>query len=167
MTVGGGPPSAEVRRAVSDEFDRLHWVELESDRLLATMGIGPFTYDQPDWRIRAAVVFAAGDPAVGFVSVELVDGEALIAQLSVLPELGRLGIGRSLLDEAIRWALGQGLTGVTLTTFRDVPWNAPFYVRVGFVEVVDLDPGLAAIREDEREKGLDAMGPRLAMRLPL
>jgi len=167
MTVGAGHPSTEVRRAVSEEFDRLHRVELESDRLLATVGMGPFTYDRQDPGFRSAVVFAAGDPAVGFVSIEPVDGEAHIAQLSVLPELGRLGIGRSLLDGAIRWAQGQGLAGITLTTFRDVPWNAPFYVRVGFIEVVDPAPGLAAIREEERERGLDAMGPRLAMRLPL
>jgi len=165
MTDGVGNPSVDVRPVVSDEF--VHWVELESDRLLATVGIGPFSYDDQDWRLRAAVVFAAGDPAVGFVSVELADGEAHIAQLSVLPELGRQGIGRSLLDEAIRWALGQGLTGVTLTTFRDVPWNAPFYRRAGFFEVVDPATGLAAIREDEVEKGLDAMGPRLAMRLAI
>jgi GNAT superfamily N-acetyltransferase len=167
VTDGASTPSSEVRRAISDEFDRLHWVELESDRLLATVGIGPFAGVEQDGLSRAAVIFAAGDPAVGFVSVELVDHEAHIAQLSVLPEHGRHGIGRSLLDEAILWAQGQGLTGVTLTTFRDVPWNAPFYLRVGFVEVVNPAPGLATIRRDERERGLDAMGLRLAMRLTL
>lgn len=74
---------------------------------------------------------------------------------------------RSLLDEAIHWAQGQGLEGVTLTTFRDVPWNAPFYSSVGFVEVVDPALGLAAIRRDEQERGADAMGRRLAMRMAL
>ena len=165
MTDGSTNPSAEVRRAGSDEFERLHWVELQSDELLATIGIGPFPYDDQDWRLRVTVVFAAGDPAVGFVGVELIDDEAHIAQLSVLPELGRQGIGRSLLDEALRWARGQGLAGVTLTTFRSVPFNAPFYEKVGFMEVVDPAPGLAAIRRNEKERGIDAMGPRLAMRL--
>ena len=167
MTDGAGTPLEEVRQAVPDEFDQLQWVELESDRLLTTIGIGPFTYEDQDQCSRAAVVFAVGGPAVGFVSVELLDDEAHIAQLSVLPELGRRGIGRALLDEAIHWAEGQGLEGVTLTTFRDVPWNAPFYSTVGFIEVVDPAPGLAAIRRNEWERGLDAMGPRLAMRLPL
>ena len=167
MTDRAGNPSAEVRRAVSDEFDRLRWVELESDRLLATVGIGPCADDHGDRLARAAVVFAAGDPVGGFVSVELVDDEAHIAQLSVLPELGRQGIGRSLLDKAILWAQEMGMPGVTPTTFRDVPWNAPFYRRVGFVEVFDPATGLATIRRDERKRGLDAMGPRLAMRLAL
>jgi ribosomal protein S18 acetylase RimI-like enzyme len=94
VTDGASTPSSEVRRAISDEFDRLHWVELESDRLLATVGIGPFAGVEQDGLSRAAVIIAAGDPAVGFVSVELVDHEAHIAQLSVLPEHGRHGIGR-------------------------------------------------------------------------
>lgn len=167
MTEGVGTPSTEVRRAGSDEFDRLRWVELESDRLLATVDIGPFDDDDQDRLELAAVIFAAGDPAVGFVSIELVDDEGHIAQLSVLPELGRQGIGRALLDQAIHWAHGRGLAAVTLTTFRHVPWNAPFYTGVGFVEVIDPAPGLAIIRSHERESGLDVMGPRLAMRLAL
>ena len=127
MSGGAGTPPVEIRRARPDEFDRLLWVELESDRLLAAIGIGPFTYDNLDQRTRAVVVFASGEPVVGFVSVELVDDEAHIAQLSVLPELGRRGIGGALLDEAVSWARGQALEGVTLTPFRDVPWNAPVY----------------------------------------
>jgi GNAT superfamily N-acetyltransferase len=129
--------------------------------------MGPFPEDDRDGLDTAEVVLAAGDPAVGFVSVRLLDGDAHIGQLSVVPEYGRRGIGRRLLDEAIGWARHQGLSGVTLTTFRDVPWNAPFYLRVGFEELVDLPPGLAAVRTDERERGFDAMGPRLAMRLAL
>ena len=167
MTDGSADPSTDVRQAFSGEFDRLCWVESQSDRLLATIGIGPFAYDDEDQYFRATVVFASGDPAVGFVSVDLVDDEAHISQLSVLPEVGRQGIGRSLLDEAIHWARGEGLGGVTLTTFRDVPWNAAFYAKVGFREVVDPAPGLAAIRKDEGVRGLDAMGPRLAMRLAI
>jgi GNAT superfamily N-acetyltransferase len=153
-----------IRRAVPEEFDRLRQVELESDRLLAQVGIGPFL-DVDDHRlVEEAVVFAAGEPAVGFVSVRMVDGEAHIDQLSVVPEHGRQGIGRALLDHAISWARHQGLPGVTLTTFSHVPWNAPFYRRVGFEVVSHPTPGLAAIRADERELGIDAMGPRVAMR---
>ena len=158
---------AAVRRAEPDEFERLRWVETESDRLLAQIGIGPFPDDDHDRLDAAAVVLAAGDPAVGFVSVRLVDGEAHVDQLSVVPECGGRGIGRDLLDAAIRWARHQGLSGVTLTTFRDVPWNAPFYLRVGFEVLVDLPSGLDAVRADERERGFDAMGPRVAMRLAL
>ena len=49
-----------------------------------------------------------------------------------------------------------GLRGVTLTTFRDVPWNAPFYRRLGFevLDPEDLTPGLAAAFADEARRGL-------------
>ncbi len=167
MTDGTGHAPAVVRPAVSAEFDRLRWVERESDRLMAQLGMGPFPADDHDRLAAAAVVFAAGVPAVGFVSVLLIDDEAHIDQLSVVPERGGHGIGRDLLEEAIHWARRHGLSGVTLATFEDVPWNAPFYRRVGFEVVTDLPPGLDAVRNHERASGLDAMGPRVAMRLAL
>jgi GNAT superfamily N-acetyltransferase len=161
-------PPVVVRQAAPHEFARLRWIELESDRLYETVGIGPFPEDPTLGGVAEAdIVFAAGDPPVGFVSVVLVDGEAHVDQLSVLPERGGRGIGRALLDRAIRWARDEGLAAVTLTTYRDVPWNAPFYARVGFEVVADPAPGLAAIRAHERDTGVDAMGPRVAMRLVL
>ncbi|HEX7442570.1 MAG TPA: GNAT family N-acetyltransferase [Acidimicrobiales bacterium] len=155
-----------VRLATPGEFARLRWVELESDKLMEQVGIGPFPEDDGGDRLSgASVVFASGDPAVGFVSVRPVDDGAHVDQLSVLPANGRRGIGRALLDRAVDWARDEGLAGVTLTTFRDVPWNAPFYRTVGFEVVAHPAPGLGAIRTHERAVGLDALGPRVAMRL--
>ena len=150
------------------EFARLRAIELEADDLYLTVGIGPFPVDDVHDRLdQMAVVFVAGDPPVGFVSVELLDGEAHIDQLSVLATHGGRGTGRALLDEAIRWARVEGLAGVTLTTFRDVPWNAPFYRRLGFEVVTEPANGLAGRRADERSEGFDGFGPRVAMRLAL
>ena len=161
-------PPADVRPARPDEFPRLREIELEADDLYATVGIGPFPVDAVHDRLdEVAAVFAAGDPAIGFVSIDVVDGDAHIDQLSVLPARGRRGAGRALLDEAVRWAREAGLPGVTLTTFRDVPWNGPWYARYGF-EVVDVPAGgLAAVRDAERAEGIDRFGPRVAMRLEL
>lgn len=157
-----------IRVAGPGEFDRLRWVELESDKLMEEVGIGPFPEDGEGNRLAAAAAaFATGDPAVGFVSIRLVDDGGHVDQLSVLPDHGRRGLGRALLDQAIGWARDEGLPVVTLTTFRDVPWNAPFYRRVGFEVVADPAPGLAAIRAHERAIGDDALGPRVAMRLVL
>ncbi len=157
-----------VRTADPAEFERLRWIEIESDRLYENVGIGPFANDETENHLAvAAAVLVAGDPAVGFVSLEIVDGDAHVDQLSVLPSHGRRGIGRALLDGAIRWARDGGHHAVTLTAFRDVPWNAPFYGRLGFVIVTDLPPGLTAIRDHERTAGLDTEGPRVAMRLTL
>jgi len=157
-----------VRPARPDEYARLREIELEADGLYRTVGMPPFPEDDAHNRLdRVDVVFAAGDPPVGFVSVQVVDGCAHIDQLSVLTGHGGRGTGRALLDEAIRWGERSGLAGVTLTTFRDVPWNAPFYRRVGFEVVEEPPPGLAAIRGEERAEGFDDFGPRVAMLLPL
>ena len=59
------------------------------------------------------------------------------------------------------------LPAVTLTTFRDVPWNAPFYARLGFRVIEALSPGLQAIRDHERDIGDDAFGSRVAMQIDL
>ena len=104
-----------------------------------------------------------GDPPVAYVLAEEVDGYGHVEQVSVHPGHSRRGIGAALVDHVGVWAAGRGLAGLTLTTFADVPWNAPYYARLGFVVVTDLTPGLRAIREHEAARGLDAW-PRVAMR---
>jgi hypothetical protein len=64
-----------------------------------------------------------------------------------------------------RWAVSNGYESVTLTTFRDPPWNMPFYARLGF-EVVpreELSSALRAVVDDESRRGLDA-SHRVVMR---
>jgi len=139
-------------------------IEEASDALFAQVGMGPFAPDDEDHLDLAVAVFACDDPALGFASVGEVDGAAHLWQLSVLPSAGRQGRGTALVSAVCDWAGRAGYGAVTLTTFRDVPWNAPFYARLGF-EVVDrLTPGLAAIRHHERVGGDDDFGPRVAMR---
>jgi GNAT superfamily N-acetyltransferase len=78
------------------------------------------------------------------------------------------GAGRALIAAVEEEARTRGLPAVTLTTFRDIPWNAPFYARCGFVELSDenLGPFLTLVREKEVEIGLDVAN-RCAMRLAL
>ena len=119
-------------------------------------------------RLReAAVVLVAGRPAVGFARVDVVDGLAHLEQLGVLPEDTRMGIGGELVEAACRWAADQGLRAITLITFADVPWNAPFYAARGFREIDELTPGLAELRDWERDLGLDRVGRRVVMRRDL
>jgi GNAT superfamily N-acetyltransferase len=160
--------SDEIRVARPDEFAALRSIEDAADSVFADVGIGPFKQSEDDNHLeQAAVVFATGDPAVGFACVELVDGAAHIWQLSVHPRAARQGRGRALVEAVCEWARANGLPAVTLTTFRDVAWNGPFYAKLGFREFDDLSPGLAAIREHERAIGDDDFGPRIAMRKEL
>jgi len=110
-------------------------------------------------------VFVSGDPPVGFVWLNLVCGQAHIEELAVLQSAGRRGLGRGLVEASCGWAEQAGYRSVTLCTYRDVPWNGPFYRSAGFVE---LEPDawcadLATLRATERANGLDDFGPRVVM----
>lgn len=158
----------ELRTARPDEHGLLRQIEDEADGLFLTVGIGPFAPDGiADHLAAAAVVLVAGDPPVGFASVEIVDGVAHLWQLAVRPAAGRQGIGTALVRAVCDWAAAHGYPAVTLTTYRDVAWNGPFYRRLGFRDLEELTPGLAAIRDHEKAIGDDTFGPRVAMRRDL
>jgi N-acetylglutamate synthase-like GNAT family acetyltransferase len=84
-------------------------------------------------------------------------GVVHLAEIDVHPEHGRRGIGTQLVKAVCQWAVANGYRSVTLTTFREVPWNMPFYERLGFEEIpaAELTPGLIAIIEEETNRGLD------------
>ena len=88
-----------------------------------------------------------------------------LAALSVFQRHGRAW--GALLDAVAAWAAQRGLPATTLTTFADVPWNAPYYQRLGFRVLAEseLTDGLRRIREHEAARGLAAW-PRVTMRRP-
>lgn len=103
-------------------------------------------------------VALANDVPVGFAHVEVIEPTAAhLEEIDVHPEHGRSGLGRRLVLAICAWAETAGYPSVTLTTFRDVPWNMPFYVRLGF-EVIppdELSPALNSVVQDETRRGLD------------
>lgn len=104
---------------------------------------------------RVWVALDANGQAVGFVGVEVADGEVGIAEIDVLPSHGRRGIGAALLEHACAWAAESGYPSVVLGTLTDVPWNAPFYARHGFAVIPprQYTPALAAHHAHDRERG--------------
>ena len=50
----------------------------------------------------------------------------------------------------------RGYPAATLSTFRDVPWNGPFYRNHGFRDLqrAEWTPGMPAIRDQEARHGL-------------
>ncbi|MEM1203642.1 MAG: GNAT family N-acetyltransferase [Acidobacteriota bacterium] len=77
---------------------------------------------------------ARSDPGgpVGFALVEMLGGVPHLEEVDVLPEHGRRGLGKALVERVCDWGRDSGFETLTLCTFRDVPWNAPFYGRLGF-----------------------------------
>lgn len=102
-------------------------------------------------------VSASSAPLVGFVMFRPVDDSMYIEQIDVLPAFGRRGIGATMLDAVAQRARGKGFTRLTLSTFREIPWNAPYYRRLGFTDLIDghLTPGLSKVRREHQARGLD------------
>ena len=100
-------------------------------------------------------VAEVGGQAVGFALCGEIDGHAHLFEMDVVPEYGRRGIGSALLQSTCNEAAVCGFSAMTLTTLRDVPWNAPFYATRGFVEMhpSQWEPQLAEIVARERMLG--------------
>lgn len=142
------------------------------------LGPRPFGDDAPpsgavraaqDGILLVAVVPVGGDgdlapPTVlGFAHVLLVDGETHLEQLAVLPEHQGRGVGHQLVEAAAGHATAVGAARLTLRTFAEVPFNAPWYARRGFVRIApDTDLQHRLIRT-ERALGLLDLGPRVTM----
>ncbi|UKA63041.1 GNAT family N-acetyltransferase [Arthrobacter sp. FW306-04-A] len=163
-----------IRAARADELERLRGIEFAAGEIFRSRGMDAIADDEPLtvtelalFQTRGgALVFAdASDVPVAYLLLEHLDGNAHVEQLSVHPSHARRGLGGGLLDAAEKWAQVQGLAWLTLTTFRDVPWNAPYYRRLGFEELDPdmLDDGLRGIVECEGLVGLSRW-PRVAMR---
>lgn len=111
-------------------------------------------------------VALAGEIPVGFAHVEILEEKAAhLEEIDVHPDHGRRGLGRRLVTEVCAWAKEHGYLEVTLTTFRDVAWNMPFYSQLGFEEIptAALTPALIRVIEDETNRGFDP-ARRVAMK---
>jgi GNAT superfamily N-acetyltransferase len=120
-------------------------------------------------RIAAGTLWVADDAAagvIGFLNAEAIGAELHIWEAAVRGDFQQRGIGARLLGAAFDHARAAALTAVTLTTFRDVAWNAPFYARNGFaiVEGDGLGERLTGLLRQEAALG---MPRRCAMRRPV
>ena len=93
---------------------------------------------------------------VGFALVLDFGNYAHLDELSVVPDHGQRGVGSALLRQVCDWATGTGYRAVTLRTFRDVPWNEPFYQRRGFciIDSAKLTSRHVELEQAEQQRGL-------------
>jgi GNAT superfamily N-acetyltransferase len=131
----------------------LEAVERSAAGLFRAVGLG-WIADSPTVPMEALERYRAGgalwvgagadDRPAGFLAATALDGALYIDELSVALEHQRRGVGGALLQRAIEHARQAGYPAVMLNTYRDIPWNAPFYARRGFVEIAGeaVPPGL-------------------------
>ncbi len=164
--------TVEIRERREPSADAHAEIERAADELFrAHFGVLPWNEDAPEPAPHGHVerVFDAVDGAtlVGFAKV-IVAGEYLhLEQLSVSPDHARRGIGGRLVNTVLSAAWAEGFQAVTLRTFADVPWNAPFYERHGFrvVDAVDTEFH-AGLVSTEASLGLMEHGARVHMLAP-
>lgn len=122
--------------------------------------------------IRAGLCWVAAQTRdghrTGFLSAEVQPDGLHIREICVIPPCQKKGIGSALVEMAAVEAAQRGFATLTLTTFRDIGWNEPFYQRLGFVTLSGDDVGsrLSGILADEARHGLPAER-RCAMRRSL
>lgn len=163
-----------VRGAHTDDVSRMQAIELDAGERFRTVGLDsiadgdPPSIDELLAPVRSGTAWVAEDDravVVGYVVAAIVDGEGHVAQVSVARCAAGRGLGARLVEAVAAWATENGFRALTLTTFRDVPWNGPYYERLGFVPLdpAGCGPELLAIRARERDQGIE-ISPRLAMR---
>lgn len=162
----------KIRPAEPADVSFLPVIEAASDTLLTAIGGQPLRGALPPGADRrefasALALLVAGRPGVGFARLEELDGGVHLEQLSVLPGHAGRGMGRALVEAAKSWARERGYGAMSLCTFADVPFNAPFYASCGFAVVAEPTGDLATLRRHEAGLGLDALGRRVAMRVQL
>lgn len=133
--------TARIRFATPADYAAVETIENAADRLLIDWLLPEQWPPAPSGASRASepgyvLVAEAIDTGavVGFVHVIESEKIAHLEQLSVLPEYSRRGCGRMLIDAAKEEARGGKHNRLTLRTYADIPWNAPFYSRAGFAE---------------------------------
>ena len=166
-----------IRPALPDETAIMQAIELDAAKSYAALpGYGfsvvlPARSDDEHAFARdhgARFVVEIDGAVAGFIMVIPLDRAAHIFEAAVLAAYQGRGIGKQLVAVAENYAREKGYAEMTLTTYRDVPWNTPFYERLGYA-VFSPDgerPQMQGLMADEVEQGF-AVAPRVAMKKTL
>lgn len=160
------PDGYAITPAAPEDIPDLVFTDLAASQLFAGTGFIPddeLTDHVPIASLEAAidpghliVARYKGDP-VGFAMTSIREKTLYLDQISVDPKHSRKGLGAALIAQVRKDAVRRGLGSVTLSTFRDVPWNGPYYHRLGFRELPRwrMRRWMREIEAAQAENGLD------------
>lgn len=175
--------SIAVRPAVRHDIESLRSAEEAAAQRFRSIGmawLADASVTPPDIvrrYVEAGTALVAVPPTggiAGFAFYEISGDTCYLAELSVVPAFAGQRLGAKLIDRVAARALRGGAVRMVLRTFRDVPWNAPYYARLGFLTVPAMAqsappftrPPLDTIISSEAAGGLDP-SRRVFMEKPL
>ncbi|KWA00237.1 GNAT family N-acetyltransferase [Burkholderia territorii] len=159
--------SIRIRPATREDAAAMAAVEVAAAQRFRDIGMPDIADSEPTdaadvrMRIDDGRAYVATDEAgtcVGFAFYRPLDARRLyLEELDVAPSHAGQRIGARLIERIIARAAQDGIAEVVLSTFRDAPWNAPYYARLGFdiIDDASLDDTLRAIRAHHVARGLD------------
>jgi GNAT superfamily N-acetyltransferase len=144
----------DLFESILDEERNIRTVDLE--RLAEAIG------QQTLW------VACLDNNPVAFALCDIFGNKIFLEEIDVMTEHGRRGLASRLIETACKWALNQGLVAMELSTFDNIPWNAPFYKKLGFETLTSNQwtEDLMDVRHNEQKVGLP-LEKRVIMRLNL
>ncbi len=157
--------SFNIRLAKEQDLAILQVIEKKASALFAKTkhyaAVSKYVTSLDDFKLARAAghLFVAindADIPIGFVLIEKMKHGAHLHEIDVLPEYGRKGVGTALVKKVCEWAMENKHPAVTLTTYKDIPWNAPFYRSLGFYDlsINELPDQLYKLFLRENEIGL-------------
>lgn len=140
MIIAGKNAEYRIRLAEREELTELGEVERAAGQQFAAVGLAHLSEQTlPIERLLEAqkhghvwVVTTLADEIVGFAMIETASERVHLEEIDILPAHSGQGLGRELIRAIQTWAVPAGFKAMSLSTFRDVPWNAPYYERLGF-----------------------------------
>ncbi|UTW55276.1 GNAT family N-acetyltransferase [Kordiimonas sp. SCSIO 12610] len=162
----------KIRLAIYDDIPRIIEIEQHGGRKFSDIGMEWVT-ERPSSNsrditegINAKSIFVAVNDhtLAGFIHLGMVDNHGHIFEVSVDYELQGKGVGKLLMNSAEEWAKHHNFNAISLTTFKHVAFNGPWYQSLGYIETDPDDklPELKAIIDSERTSDLNK-SERIAM----
>lgn len=155
-----------IRLARHEDLSALAAIELAAAQIFLAEGFeaGLLEKTVPSEELATAVsenrlwVGTHQEHCVGFALAAERTDECWLEEVSVHPDHGQRGLGRALVEAVLAWAARRGDGTLWLSTFRDIAWNGPFYLKLGFREhpMDQCSPATRQVVAQETARGLPA-----------
>lgn len=140
ILIHGANSDYMIRLAEKGDLSSLPAVETAAASIFSVTGYDYLTWENtPMMAFENAqehghlwVIVDQSAEVVGFAMVSIAGQRMHLEEIDIHPDHNRQGLGGGLINFLCDWAKANGLNQVSLSTFREVPWNAPYYTRLGF-----------------------------------